>query len=193
MKQIEKGHQELNKLLKRRLVLFAALILIFTAGSSAWCPESIKNIDEIVKKHALIIQEYEILVKGLLVPAGVASEFETFIIKNPDFYRDSFKRSQTAHVIRKILQSKPKWLAVFENCGLSQPGEYICWSKTCFLHMHIFEGKREMSPEHHHDLLSYIFYLCAVIGGLLLFVGVMGAGRYICSWLDKKFPEKTSD
>lgn len=179
--------------MKRMIILFSVCVFILTARSSTWCPESDVDIHEIIRKQAFLIQEYEVLVKNLLVPAGAAGEFESFTIQNPDFYRDSFSRSRTAHVIRRILKNKPKLLAVFDECGLSQPGEYICRNKNCILHGYLFRQNQETASVPDHDLLSYVLYLSAVIGGLLLFVGIMGVGNRVCSWLDKKFPEDKSE
>ena len=144
-------------------------------------------------KQELIIQEYEILIRDLLAPAGVKKRFESFILKNPDFYSDSFRRSRTSHIITELLSDKPAFLAVFKQCGLSSPGEYLCHKTACPLHGHLFKQRNSRRGMRIHGPHSYFFYLGGVIGGLFLFIGTVGAGSYVFRRLSPDISEKKEE
>jgi hypothetical protein len=141
--------------------------------------------EELIKKQAQIIKEYEVLVRDLLIPAGVDRKFTEFVLRNPTFMENSYTRSRTAFFIKDLLKDKPEYLALFSECGLSKQGEYMCGDPQCPVHGRYYAGAK---PQ--YDFKRTIYYLFSVLGGVVGFVLLTGLGTYVCGWLDKKFPEK---
>jgi len=169
--------------MRHKAAVSAVLLLVSVLAGGALYGE---DVEDVVRKQALVIREYDILKELVLKPAGVAQEFEVFTLKNPDFYRNSYGRSRTAYTIRELLRGKPTWLAVFDQCGLSEPGEYVCRKPECVLHGRLFRNEQNNRSLPRYGGFVYLYSICAVAGGILLFTLVAAGGRYICARLESR-------
>ena len=162
------------------ILLLLALMQVSAAGQDG-------SMEKVFAKYEQLRQQYEDLHRRLLFPAGVSPDFNAFRLKNPNYFRDSYARSRTAAVITDLLKDKPDKLKVFEQCGLSRGGEYLCRNPHCPIHAASRGVRTARSVMATMDVVDAVKYLGAVVAGVILFVCVSTFGSPLCAWLDRKF------